>query len=536
MKLRIPCQRVPEACTLLLILPRKERFATDARNRFRWAVCQIDVLQRLKCERSIVEKALRNLPKTLEETYDRILLALPEEDRLSVQHILHWISYDNEMYQGEGASCEFLVQAVRKSTAELIVDGLERFYDDETLRELCGCLIRIIYKEQDTTGIVSFAHYTVREYLDSSRSKIYIGSQGLRQRFLIIVFSEALHIGPNELQEWYDTLDNNDLNVSSTVRGNLNGYYLVSAFLSLFRWPNEISRCETLCTLAIDFLDPSKTHFEPLGTAIYAIDDIADLSGLAFDQLHLLAVSRFSETSNMVAAHLLLLLALVQAEDKYLFLAKKFLKAKDTMDLFQARLRFVHPLWVESEDGFVSYIFDGSIIEVFAQLAVEGSYAFKLLMDHGAGLFDCTKILLLYIFGHHHESGDHCVGDCPLRRLLEFGADPNCSGYRITPLHIAVVSRDLAGVRTLLDVGADPNDTGSIGGTFYEEDTYMAQFNRLHGASALHIFRNFKVIDKYFGRAIEEDSETIEAILLDYGAEEILTMMNPSWYWCGDGL
>src|SRR5437667_5918261 len=47
-------------------------------HRFRWVVCQLDTL-RTCLKRSAVLKALRQLPKTLDETYDRILLAIPEE-------------------------------------------------------------------------------------------------------------------------------------------------------------------------------------------------------------------------------------------------------------------------------------------------------------------------------------------------------------------------------------------------------------------------------------------------------------------------
>ena len=96
-------------------------------------MCQIDVLRRLKCERDNVKKALKSLPKTLDETYEMILLAIPHEDLVVVSHILQWISYHNKLYHGQGIPCEVLIQAVGKSTAELTTDGLERFYDNDVL-------------------------------------------------------------------------------------------------------------------------------------------------------------------------------------------------------------------------------------------------------------------------------------------------------------------------------------------------------------------------------------------------------------------
>lgn len=61
----------------------------DTHNRFRWAVCQVDTLQGLKHEHGNIEKALRNLPKTLKETYDRILLAIPEAEVFAVHDVLN---------------------------------------------------------------------------------------------------------------------------------------------------------------------------------------------------------------------------------------------------------------------------------------------------------------------------------------------------------------------------------------------------------------------------------------------------------------
>src|SRR2546421_4496669 len=120
MKLRTPYQQALGECMLSFILGFISIPTTSTHNRFRWAVCQIDALQRLKCERHIVKNALENLPRTLDETYDRIFLRIPEEERLFVYHALQWISYDNEIWRGAAAiPCSILLQAVARSTAIL---------------------------------------------------------------------------------------------------------------------------------------------------------------------------------------------------------------------------------------------------------------------------------------------------------------------------------------------------------------------------------------------------------------------------------
>ena len=172
-------------------------------------------------------------------------------------------------------------------------------------------------------------------------------------------------------------------------------------------------------------------------------------------------------------------------------------------------------------------VFDGSIIEVFAQLAFENCCSFELLLDHGNGLFDCSKVLVLYI-GAHNCKFD-CRRGCPLVRLLKLEADPNSRGSRITPLQIAVATRDVAGVKTLLKAGADVNDTGCAGGTVWEERTMMSSFDHLHGASALYILRDYDCMwspERLEGR--RENRNLIEESLLQYGAQEFL---RPWSYW-----
>lgn len=121
-------------------------------------------------------KALVNLPKTLEETYDRVFLAITEEERLFFQYALKWILYHNELYDRKSNLYAILLQAVAKCTARLISSQDERFYGNDTFQELCGCLISVILERTHTIGdedystlMVSFAHYAVREYIDSVR-------------------------------------------------------------------------------------------------------------------------------------------------------------------------------------------------------------------------------------------------------------------------------------------------------------------------------------------------------------------------------
>ena len=60
--------------------------------RFRWVVCQLDTL-RTCLKRSVLLKALKELPKILDETYNRILLQIPEEYHYDAQIVFTLLAF-----------------------------------------------------------------------------------------------------------------------------------------------------------------------------------------------------------------------------------------------------------------------------------------------------------------------------------------------------------------------------------------------------------------------------------------------------------
>lgn len=137
-------------------------------NRFRWTVCQIDVLQRLRSQAD-VRRALLNLPKTLDETYERVFQLLAEEDREFVRLALIIICGNNDSHP-----MHMPVEVLLKAIA-YILDGHNAVHEDdqiavedyETLRDRCGCLISVTV--HGDVNYAFLAHYTVKEYLYSSR-------------------------------------------------------------------------------------------------------------------------------------------------------------------------------------------------------------------------------------------------------------------------------------------------------------------------------------------------------------------------------
>lgn len=482
----------------------------------------------MKCDPEIIQKAIQNLPKTLDETYDRILLAVPEEERLFVDYALQWIAHYSEMHHGQGIPYKLLIEAAEASILGFTGTRNQRFYDQDTLREVCGCLIYLSTCSRKGFIRVTFAHYSVREYLNSDRSlnAIFghrpIGGENLKDRLLEITLLEAQHIELNEPRKLKtDFKENLDLFFAS-MDSDFGVFCVIEALETLNKFRDRFCQNETLKALAIDLFHPSMPHYDFMKAAAYEYEFGAGYS-LLEESSGRIWTSQWHPGTDKELIHLYNLLLLTQDGQNGGFLAESFLQGKDLVSLFEAQLCFsseVDSAFENQEQ--TNFTFKGSLVEVYAQLAIQGGiYAFKLMIEVGAGFFDPSIVLLLYIGSHDHSD---CRNSCAVQRLLDLGADPNLKGYRVTPLQIATSIHDCDGVERLLKAGALQNDTGNPDGVVWEEDSIMHHFNHLHGASPLKICRDFgRVLDDKLRNYSRDEPELIEGLLLSYGAEAFST-------------
>ncbi|TFY52102.1 hypothetical protein EVG20_g10704, partial [Dentipellis fragilis] len=70
----------------------QETLLKNADGMFLWVTCQLTVLKKCKMTKQI-EKALHNLPKTLDATYERILNNAAVEDAAHLHYIFQWLAY-----------------------------------------------------------------------------------------------------------------------------------------------------------------------------------------------------------------------------------------------------------------------------------------------------------------------------------------------------------------------------------------------------------------------------------------------------------
>ena len=141
-------------------------------SRFRWVYCQLETLRR-SAQRNL-RGILEKLPKTLDETYERVLKDISENNREHARRLLHCLAV-----------------AIRPLRVEELAEILAFDFDDvegdipkfrpdwrwkdpeEAVLSTCSSLISVVdYRYQrygDVCRVVQFSHFSVKEFLISDR-------------------------------------------------------------------------------------------------------------------------------------------------------------------------------------------------------------------------------------------------------------------------------------------------------------------------------------------------------------------------------
>lgn len=131
-------------------------------------VCQLDALQ--KClNLSALRKTLGSLPKTLDETYERILLNIPDEYSDYAIRILHWLTHSLRPL-----SLDELSEIVAVNLqGEPWFDPDAVFPEQDDLLAVCSNLVTLESPgdREVKSPVVRLAHFSVQEYLISERMK-----------------------------------------------------------------------------------------------------------------------------------------------------------------------------------------------------------------------------------------------------------------------------------------------------------------------------------------------------------------------------
>lgn len=141
---------------------------------FRWADLQIQRLLEEDREKD-VRRALKVLPSTLQKTYERMLQTIQQSNSVNeALMILSWLAYArrpltlSEIAELAAFEIEDLKTPPESSKFAVTFDPNDRFPDFTRVRRLVSGLISFEDEKGDqTSSIVRFAHFSVREYLES---------------------------------------------------------------------------------------------------------------------------------------------------------------------------------------------------------------------------------------------------------------------------------------------------------------------------------------------------------------------------------
>ena len=133
--------------------------------RFRWVTCQLEVLRR--CFPSSVRGILADLPESLDETYERILLQIPKPNRVHAHRLFQCLVVAAYPLKVEELA-EIL--AIDSSTTGMtpILDENLRWEDKErAVLFVCSSLLTVV--QDRGSRVVQFSHLSVKEFLTSNR-------------------------------------------------------------------------------------------------------------------------------------------------------------------------------------------------------------------------------------------------------------------------------------------------------------------------------------------------------------------------------
>ncbi|KAI0552688.1 hypothetical protein F4679DRAFT_571458 [Xylaria curta] len=168
---------------------------------FRWAACQLDELAECLGPPE-VQEALSKLPKTLDETYARIIAKLPSQYLPIAIRLLQFLTYSKHPL-----SLEEAIDCIAVDMKTKRFDLKDRIPVPREISRYCSSLVVIAERagswgERETITEIRLSHYSVKEYLTSNRLDGYLSKdfQEMTAREVIasVCLIYLLGLGPDK--------------------------------------------------------------------------------------------------------------------------------------------------------------------------------------------------------------------------------------------------------------------------------------------------------------------------------------------------
>ncbi|KXH56229.1 hypothetical protein CNYM01_13769 [Colletotrichum nymphaeae SA-01] len=155
---------------------------------FRWAACQLDSLAKCLHPQAIRE-ALRNLPRDLNETYQRMLQSISPELRDDAFRLLQFLVHAKRPLTVSEA-VDVIATLIEKGQREFSAE--RRLLRDDDILCYCPSLVSIAEVERDEVIVreIQLAHFSVKEYLvERSQFNLQMASSAIARTCLTYIKS-----------------------------------------------------------------------------------------------------------------------------------------------------------------------------------------------------------------------------------------------------------------------------------------------------------------------------------------------------------
>ncbi|KAH9905376.1 hypothetical protein F4778DRAFT_705593 [Xylariomycetidae sp. FL2044] len=445
-------------------------------------------------------KALENLPPSIEECYEMMLLEIDEHDRPLARAVFTFVDAHNKLKDTQILPLHSVISMINKNQDN--ANPLNRQHDRTDIQEVCGCLITLVNatfgregsRDEVTYEGVKLAHYSVLEYLYSERIKhsaaafFAMEENANIHAFLTETLGTTLLAntvtGPPAF--WHDyehfcarvallaprrwefrVVQNHNLwNIMSRIWCKKYGYYWHTSELFDFRLSRP-SGCSVRITIARKPYVATLQETKAATMAAFLFDNLRDIP-------------------------------------------QRFLK-ENTYDEI---LGWTVDLQESDDDEFFEYNVNIAVSALCAGISVSSFGEPGKSLDQQR-YFGPEEQLIVLVVRHRfcrRCHGEKQEGKCSLRdhpSLANCDLSQHSYSSRFAPLQISTTQRDYDATKFLLERGANPNTLGSPTGWWTVDDvtnrTYFA------GESPLWRARNAG------GNRVVPDK--IVALLLDYGAK-----------------
>ncbi|KAN0141995.1 hypothetical protein V8E53_000457 [Lactarius tabidus] len=225
-----------------------EELSESAHGSFQWVFCQLETLRR--GVRTDVRGVLEKLPKTLDETYERVLKTIHDNNRKYARRLLHCLAVSVRPLRVEELA------EILTFEFDTVEGGIPKFHPnwrpnnrEGAILATCSSLIAIV--DIGDSRVVQFSHRTVRDFLTSR----YLASSA---------GSLSYHILPGRahtilVQVCLGLLLNLDgRNCDSNIKGSPLAEYAARHWVEHAQFENVASR---VADGMKSLFDPDKPHF-----------------------------------------------------------------------------------------------------------------------------------------------------------------------------------------------------------------------------------------------------------------------------------